>query len=373
MIQATRTQALAFRLSSQNLLQRKPVDSLLDVAAVCGIRNTPPGSALLAFHARLEAFSPDALQHGLLEVYSVRSSPFIVPAQDMLIFTLGALPADDASLLTQLVSLAPALQEARIPATAALEMATQAAIEALGTETLSKAALSQAITRRIPETLSPWCRPCNAFHVNETLFRLAGVNGAYVIAPRAGRSMAFQHLEPDTERDRVAARQELLRRYLRAFGPSTSSEFARWVGISVADAEASFQRLAEQLIEVALDGRRTWLHADDRAAFEHPTQPEGVRLLPAYDIYLDQPDRSTLVPELAHQKRIWKALGNPGVVLADGEIVATWRGQKKGKRLLVTVEPLWVLSLETQAEIEAEASQLAPYRDCTTVEVTFHS
>ena len=77
----------------------------------------------------------------------------------------------------------------------------------------------------------------------------------------------------------------------------------------------------------------TSLLAADLPAFEKAQRPRGVRLLPPYDAYLDQRDRETLVPDTAQQKRLWRAIGNPGVVLADGEVAGGWRPQKKGKRL----------------------------------------
>jgi hypothetical protein len=58
-------------------------------------------------------------------------------------------------------------------------------------------------------------------------------------------------------------------------------------------------------------------------------------------------------------------------VVADGEIVGIWRPQKKGKRLLLTVEAFGPLRPTVRDEIEAEAARLAPLRGCTSAEVTF--
>ena len=96
-----------------------------------------------------------------------------------------------------------------------------------------------------------------------------------------------------------------------------------------------------------------------------------MRLLPPYDSYLDQRDRATLLPDKALHPRVWRPIGNPGVVLVDGQIVGLWRPRKKGKRLVVAVETVTPVSREARAEIEAEATLLAPYRDCTSAEVTF--
>jgi hypothetical protein len=55
-------------------------------------------------------------------------------------------------------------------------------------------------------------------------------------------------------------------------------------------------------------------------------------------------------------------------VLADGQVVATWRSRKKGKGLHVSVELLTMESQSLATEIEAEAMSLAPFRDCASAQ-----
>jgi hypothetical protein len=90
-----------------------------------------------------------------------------------------------------------------------------------------------------------------------------------------------------------------------------------------------------------------------------------------YDVYLQQRDRSTIVPDRTAHKQIWRIIGNPGVVLQDGEIVATWRPSKKGKRLGLSVERLGQAAPLDRAEIEAEAAQVAACRGAELSGVTF--
>ena len=65
-----------------------------------------------------------------------------------------------------------------------------------------------------------------------------------------------------------------------------------------------------------------------------------VRLLGPYDLLVQGKDRDLLVPEAAHRKQLWPALGRPGPLLADGEIVGCWRPRAKGTKLDLEVE-LW--------------------------------
>jgi hypothetical protein len=376
----TREQVLRFRLVGHHLGQRRPPGDLVVVAGACGIRNTPPGSAPLALGARVADLSMDAVddalseQKSLVEALSMRISPHIVPARDLAVFTLGALPRSEASLRVVLANHTGVLDKAGMTATEALDLATDAAQAELGDGMLSRGALSAGMTRRLPAALNVACRACRSTHVQESLFRLVGVRGVFVIV-RMGRENLYaptdQWLGAAPGGEAVAARTELLRRYLACFGPSTAEQFAAWIGMAASEARDDWTRLAEQLVEVSLDGQRAFLHGDDLAHLERPTAADGARLLPPYDAYLDQRDRATLLPDKALHRRVWTVLGNPGVVVDEGQIVGTWRPQKKGKRLGLNVEAFGPLAPETRDEIEAEAALLAPLRGCTSASVTF--
>lgn len=372
---ASREQVLAFRLDGHGLNRRQPAGSLVEAAARCGIRNTPPGAAVLAAHARIEGASSAMIERAvedkaLVEVIGMRISPVLVPRQDVAVFTLGALPGDEDSLRSVMGS-----PNQGSSLTEALELATAAAADVLDGRLLDRGSLSAAITQRLPASFALFCRACNSRHVQESLFRLIGARGVFVIAARPDKRSIYartdQWLGHPLEADRAAARHALLRRFLRCYGPSTAAHFAGWTGISVADAQESWDEITCDLVPVAFAGRRTWLYAEDFGRLEHPPAPKGVRLLPPYDAYLDQRDRETIVPDRTLHRRVWKILGNPGAVLAAGEIVGLWRPRKKGKRLIVNVEPFTPLPVETRDEIAAEAASLAPLRGCTVAEVEF--
>jgi hypothetical protein len=87
----------------------------------------------------------------------------------------------------------------------------------------------------------------------------------------------------------------------------------------------------------------------------------ALRLLPPFDPLLAGRDRALLVPDTARRRVLWPALGHPGAVLADGEVVGTWRPQASGKTLTLTVTPFedgpWP-GLEEEAERVAAARGL---------------
>lgn len=97
----------------------------------------------------------------------------------------------------------------------------------------------------------------------------------------------------------------------------------------------------------------------------------AVRFLPPHDPFLELRDRETLLPDQTLHRHVWRHAGNPGVVLADGQFIGTWRAEKKGKRLQVTVEQFGSLSANLRSQMGAEAATLAPFEGCTSVEIAF--
>jgi hypothetical protein len=154
---------------------------------------------------------------------------------------------------------------------------------------------------------------------------------------------------------------ELTRRFLRAYGPARPKLLADWAGLATSHAKALWER-AGPLVSVDVDGTKAWALAADRSALTNHARPDSVRLLANPDPLNAGRDRELLVPDVGLRKRIWTALGGPGTVLVSGEVAGLWRSAKRGKRLLVTVEPLDKLTTSAKDELAAEAERIAPFR-----------
>jgi hypothetical protein len=330
-------------------------------------------------------------------VWSVRGAPYVIPAGARDVFTIGLLPRDEPSSRALVRLILGDLDAAGLPAAEAIKQTAQAVTEALDGRTLSKDELLEELQRRLPRELNPWCRRCLIHHVHPSLQRAAALWGTFCLAPRRGREASFVRIDQWLGVPAPAAvgsvdpaaiegaGAELVRRFLRAYGPSTPALFAAWAGIAPAHARRLWDLVAPELAELEpapagadkSNGRRgrqpVYLHGQDVARFESPPAARGVRLLPPHDPYLEQPDRETLLPHRALQARVWRAVANPGAVLVDGAVVGTWRAQKKGARLTITVEPFPGTPVRDAArqEIEAEGQSLGPYRDAKSVEVVF--
>lgn len=177
MDKAHRDQILAFRLASQNLTRRLGARSIVKAAAPCGIQETPLGSAAVAFLARIEGLTPVTWNRALVEdrtlvtLWSVRGAPYLVPASDLNVFSVGAMPLDATSFRQSLGGWAAELETAGLDPFNTLERMVAVARELLDGRTLNVNELRDQIYARMP-SLSTVKRPSGAHaDMPEPLFR----------------------------------------------------------------------------------------------------------------------------------------------------------------------------------------------------------
>lgn len=382
-LQVNREQLRAARLAALGLAERLPAGHEVDAIRGFGVRVSGPGGAVTALHARVHDVEPGVLdelisRRALVELDTLRGSR-PVAVDDLPIWTTGALPRGNESLRAAFRSPRRTAATGLDPSHA-LDLAVAAARDALDGRALTTAELSAAITDRLPGGLSAWCRGCSSTHVDNGLFRLAGAAGAWCRLPDAP-VVRHVRIEEWLERlppalDADAARDAFVLSLLHAFGPLTPAELASWAGWTQDDACTTIDRLADQLVPVTVAGRdAAWAPAEDLAALRSPVPAVGVRLVPPYDELLRTPDRATMAPDPEVQKLLWRPTGNPGVVLADGVLVATWRATRKGKALAVslTALPEWPTrgSRRLLAAIEVEATAVAALRGATRADIAF--
>ena len=360
-----RFQVLAFRASGHHLGVRLPAAELSNAVGAIGIRDVR-GSAVVSLHARVEGVTQSDLDRAMdektiLDVISARGTDTLVPAEDVAVFTVGTLPAGDESLRARLKPFLPVLDRSGYTATDALERAKDVARGVLAAGPLDIGALSGALTRALP-ALSPMCRGrCGVAHIEQGLFDLVGESGIWRHERVDGVRLYVPMDEPIAHED---ARTELLRRYLRCYGPSTAAQFAQWCGISVKDATRSLSGA-----ETTAVARGTYVLTEDLPRLESPPEATGVRILPPRDPYLLDRDRVTLIPDRDAQKRVWRATPTDGVILVAGVPVASWRPAKAGKHLLLNVQAFARLTKQVVTDIEREAAVIALHRNCISSKV----
>lgn len=358
----SRAQVLAYRAAAQSLDRRRPAADLLDVAGACGVQDTPPGNAEVSLAARLDLDGPVAeaavAAQDLVLAWSVRGAPHLFPAQDFAVFTIGARPAEGT------------LEKLWRQPEEALAEVESAIVAVIGREPRGKGEVSAAVTERLPAELTPWCASCKVHHPSESVFRATPLLGRLVLTSTAPvlLAKASAWLGHDAEGDVEEARQELLRRYLRCYAPTTAVHFAEWAGITKPDANQRWKRLAGHLVPVQGE-RKAFVLEEVLGALDDPPASPGVRLIPAKDAFLQARDRDVLFPDPAHRKAVFPVIGGPGVVLHEAAPVGTWRGAAKGQGYEVTVSPFGRFGKAVWAEVEAEAERVAHSRGRQPLEV----
>ena len=135
---------------------------------------------------------------------------------------------------------------------------------------------------------------------------------------------------------RDAALAELTRRYFTSRGPAQVHDFTWWSGLTMADARAGLEMVAQDLASESLDGRTYWFAPKTVRAL--PT-PERAHLLGLYDEYLiAYKDRSAALDAL---NRTRAAARDPfsAPVMVKGQTVGVWKKKVTSDRLVVTVTP----------------------------------
>ncbi|MEQ0563696.1 crosslink repair DNA glycosylase YcaQ family protein [Amycolatopsis sp. NEAU-NG30] len=353
-----RRQVLAYRIAEHGLHR-----TARDVAGLgvvrAGLQDSMRDTALLALVARLGG-EVSLTDERLVLAWTLRGAPHYHLREDLPEVIRALVPLDDADALARMTWQRKELAATGLAA-AEVVFTAAAAIRKVVTAPMTKGAVSAAVTKRLPPGFSRWCRGCNATHIHEQLMRIATphagvrlVAGASpaTLAPLEGRGRMRRTPDP-------TAAAKVIADYLRLNGPAAPGDAAEYVGTARAVVDRTWP---PDLAEVTVEGRRRYLPASSLAALESPPEPDVVRLLPPWDPFVQARDKELLVPDPARRKEVWKMLGNPGVLLADGDIAGVWRAKASGAKLTITVTAFDPLRPAAREEAEAEAARVAAAR-----------
>ncbi|MDF6020455.1 winged helix DNA-binding domain-containing protein [Streptomyces sp. JH34] len=147
--------------------------------------------------------------------------------------------------------------------------------------------------------------------------------------------------------------QQLVRRYLAAYGPAATADIRAWSG--VAGLPAAVRALRDELVTFRDERGRVLLDLPD-APRPSPDTPAPVRFLPAFDnAILGYQDRSRIIDD-AH---LGLSVAGLLAVLVDGRVAATWTTDDR--KLLVG--PLRPLTAREQEAVREEGHGLAAFLD----------
>jgi len=363
-----RSQVLAHRVEAQQL--DRSVAAAPDLAIVAlGVQDTPAGSAAQSLAARL----PDGADVDTTDgrrwstVWGVRGAPHVHRRGDLRPLAAALWPIDDDDAAARLAGTGTHLRKLGVSSLEVLS-ATAAAYEEVVTRDMPKGEASAALTERVPDEASSWCRACATHHVSDQLMRVAALPGGARLVPGGRATVAPIPRWPGAPAERVDL-ERLILAYLTISGPATKGDAAAYLGTTQRAIGPSWPD--GDLEEVSVDGRRAWIAATAVDALAAAPTPRLTRLLPRGDPWLLARDRTLTVPDRARHRVLWPMLGHPGAVLVDGEVVGAWRTKASGRRLAIAIEAFESVPARARREVGDEAERIAACRDLTLAEVTF--
>jgi hypothetical protein len=326
-------------LARQLLLERRRIGVLPAIERVAGLQAQWPPSPYIGLWARVAGFKRESLERAILggEVLKptvMRGTLHLVTARDYPMFwsALRDMPTwySDANLAHALEVLTGARRLAeRAPLThkQALDY-----LESVGHD-------DDHERRRIFHAVR---RHAHLLHAPDS-------------ALWTTRPSAVFHPYPEPEpMEELAARSELVRRYLGAFGPATRADLADWSGLRVADVAPAIDAL-EPLRRFRDENGRELLDLQ-RAPLPPPDTPAPVRFLPKWDnTLLAHKDRRRVLPEELRKAVIGKNGDVTQTFLVDGIVAGSWASNKEGK---VAITPFAPLPRTARRAVEDEAAVL---------------
>ncbi len=121
--------------------------------------------------------------------------------------------------------------------------------------------------------------------------------------------------------------RELVRRYVRSYGPVSVEDVRWWTGLDAASVREALASLGEETLSVQVEGSggELLVHRDDDVAAPRARPTPEVSLLPILDPYLQGYKNRERVIDAAHRDYVSDGKGNTtSVVLVDGRVAGVW-------------------------------------------------
>lgn len=332
-----------------------------------GVQDTGPDGAAWALAVRGGSPALD----GMVLAWTLRGAPHAYRRTDLAAVAVATAPYSETDAAKRVFDASTPLRAAGIPVLDALRTVAGHMRDIVARPT-PKGVVSSRLTELLEPPFLRWCRPCGATHSYEQTFRLAALQAGLQLDPgtsppvlrRIGRFRApmYAHLADD-----AAARFDVIRGHLRVFPGARVRDVATFLDAPLREVRA---RWPDDAVEVAVDDDpaeraepRFVLAADLADVAEAPDAlAPHVRLLGPFDPYLQLRDRELLAAERERRAELWPVLGRPGAVVADGEVVGTWRPSTIAGRLTVRVDPWQRWRPDLRAAVAEQAERLAAHR-----------
>lgn len=204
----------------------------------------------------------------------------------------------------------------------------------------------------------------------------AEIDGLICSGPLRGKQFTYALVTdraPNAkELDRDESLALLALRYFTSHGPATIRDFAWWSGLTMSDAKAALQLVADKLQRESFNNNEYWFA--HMPATDTIKMPEML-LLSVYDEYIiAYEDYSPIFP--AATKHLTNIFGNARldyVIIRRGLAAGSWRRTLKPKEIMLEMNLDVPLSAKDKAALKHEADQYAQFLNTSLKDVEIKS
>lgn len=359
---ADRADAVSARLAAHHL--DRPVEGLEELdLLLCGAQDAGAGTATLgvALRSSVDAVLAGLAADDLVELMSLRGVPHLHRRTDVDVVRAAMTTSDPRDLEAVCGPLAVPALEGDDPV-GEVAVAMTAVMDATAGGPTTKSDLSTAITPHLRPGLLQDCPGCGVHHAIDGLFRLGTLRAGLGLVPEATTQtfvrIAGVPTARPTDREVATARARMAAVASQVAAPLDRAQVATWFGWSERSVVAASADVAPT------DGAADAGSARGTRSRRRAAGTRHARLVPARDPWLRGTDRAWLLGDHADRRaEVFRAIGAPGVILVDGEIVGTWRQRTAGRALSVELAAWRTLAIDERDELTTDAEMLGRLRD----------
>ena len=334
-------------LARQLLLKRHEMPALGAVEHLIGLQAQSPNPPYIGLWSRLQAFQADELSRLILDRKAVRIA--------LMRSTIHLVSARDACAIRPLV------QDVIIRGALGSYggQLRNMDLDRLARLTRKYAGSNPATFDEIGTVLRKDFPDCNAHALG---IAARAVVPLVQTPPRGvwGQSGRATHTPMETwlgrDDEATTSLEDLVIRYLRAFGPASVRDMSKWSGIS--KLQSTFNAMRDRL-EAFRDEHAVELFDVPGAPLPDPDVAAPVRLLAEFDnIILSHADRSRIVPP-EYQRRLMSLNGMvPSAILIDGFVRGVWRSKRDKSATVMEIDLFEAISSRHRSALLEEAHAL---------------
>jgi hypothetical protein len=340
-------------LARQLLLRRADLPAIDAIEHLVGMQAQAPLAPYVGLWSRLGSFRHTELADLIagrqaVRIHLMRTTVHLVSARDAVML---------APLLRGARERAVATRSPFGPRLAGLDLAELVAegLRLLGEQPRSRAELGRELAARWPRH-----DPVDLAYAVSYLVPLVQVPPRGIWGqPQGGARWALAEVWLDRPLDPRPRIEEMIRRYLAAFGPATVQDIQAWSGLTRL---REITTVMAPRLRPARDESGAELLDLPEAPRPDPDTPAPVRFLPEYDnLLLSYADRGRVIPGRRPVPLPPGNGGRTGTVLIDGRWNGTWTISRSRDTAVLRVEPHAPISGRDAEALEAEGSRLLSF------------